>query len=528
MPIHSINLHESYWENLEIQDEDLEFLYNHLLEIETPLTARELTEVLIRERIHRETQRMLAQQSAGGALYQPKNTYQAGERLQFPAHNWAKGKVVSVRDAFNPDLPPFKVIEVDVDGMGSRHFAADLPEHVLNQPIEPQATHPSLDPEYILQNYDEDIGYLLTQTFEKVPDLVRIAGAWFPRSLLVDVSVGHLNLAEAVLEMAQGGPLPTDAILEQIELPTDVNRKLTEFSMNLALEEDGRFDEVGPAGRTMWFLRRLEPEWVQNPPHYLRYQAIEFDPEQARDQIQALNRLVFDELESEGDLPRKAEEIEVSLIFPHWRAGTVPLSRSVARLFPTAYEAPRVRFTFIDEETGKQFPGWVVRPNRYVLGLREWFEEKQLIPGSLFVIRRGRQPGQVGLRALKKRPTKEWIRTVLVGTDGGIVLTMLKQQVSNEYDERMAIAIPDLETLDQLWNPANRQRIILEKTVLNIMRELVKLSPQGHVHAQELYAGVNIIRRCPPGAIVGILANQPNVIHLGDLYYRLNDTETEE
>lgn len=528
MPIQSINLKESYWETFEIQEEDLEFLYNHLLEIETPLTARELAEVLIRERIQRETKQMLAQQAAGGALYQPKNSYKAGERLQFPAYDWAKGKVLSVRDGINPDFPPFKVIEVELDGVGTRHFAADLPDHALNLPIEPKVTDPSLDSEYILENYGEDISFLLTKTFEQVPDLVRIAGAWFPRSLLVDVSIGHLNLAEAVLEMAQGGPLPTDAILEQIELPTDVNRKLTEFSMNLALQEDDRFDEVGPAGKTMWFLRRLEPEGVQNPPHYLRYQPIDFDPEPAKDEIQALNRLVFDELESEGDLPRKAEEIEVSLIFPHWRAGTVPLSRSVARLFPTAYEAPRVRFTFIDEETGKEFPGWVVRPNRYVFGLREWFEEKDLIPGSLFVIRHGKQPGQVRLRALKKRPTKEWIRTVLIGTDGGIVLSMLKQQVSNEYDDRMAIAIPDLEALDQLWNPNNRQRNTLEKTVLNIMRELVKLSPQGHVHAQELYAGVNIIRRCPPGTIVGILANQPNVIHLGDLYYRLNDIDTEE
>ncbi|MEW6651643.1 MAG: hypothetical protein AB1453_15815, partial [Chloroflexota bacterium] len=444
------------------------------------------------------------------------------------ARDWAKGKVLSVRQSINPDLPPFEVIEVELDGLDTRLFAASLPEHLLNHPIEPQAAEPALNPEYVVENFGENIAFLLTETFEQVADLVRIAGAWFPRSLLVDVSIGHLNLAEAVLEMTQGGPLPTDAILEQIELPTDVNRKLTEFSMNLALQEDGRFDEVGPAGKTMWFLRRLEPGWVQNVPHYLRFQPIPLDPTQASDQIQALNQLVFDEMESEGDLSRKAKEIEVSLIFPHWRAGTVPLSRSIARLFPTAYESPRVRFTFIDEETGKEFPGWVVRPNRYVLGLREWFEEKEIIPGSLFIIKQGKQPGQVGLRALKKRPTKEWIRTVLVGTDGGIVLTMLKQQISNDYDDHMAVAIPDVDALDRLWDSSQRQRITLEKTVINIMRELVKLSPQGHVHAQELYAGVNIIRRCPPGAIVSILANQPNIIYLGDLYYRLNETETEE
>lgn len=527
MPVQIENLQETYWEKFEIQEEDLEFLYNHLLEIETPLTAKELAEVLIRERIRRESERLLALQTAGGEIYQPKNRYQPDDRIQFPALNWSKGNVLSVRPGFNPDLPPFEVIKVELTDGSIKEFAASLVDHDLNKPPQNEIAEPALNPDLIIRKYGDQIAELLTQTFETVPDLVQIAGAWFPRSLLVDVSLGHLNLAEALLEMSSGGPLPTEVILDQIELPTDVNRKLTEFSMNLALQEDERFDEVGPAGKTLWFLRRLEPEGVQNTPLYLRYQPVSVDFSAARTEIEALNRLVFDELEPEGDLPRKAEEIEVSLIFPHWRAGTIPLSKSIARLFPTAYEAPRVRFLFVDEETGKEFSGWVVRPNRYVFGLREWLEEKELIPGSLFVIKQGKEPGKVVIKALKKKSTKEWLRTVLVGTDGGVVLTMLKQQIGNEYDERMVIAIPDVAAFDQVWETASRHKTPLEKTILNMMREMVKLSPQGHVHAQELYAAVNLVRRCPPGVLVSILANQPNVIHLGDLYYRLSDQDSE-
>ena len=33
------------------------------------------------------------------------------------------------------------------------------------------------------------------------PDFVKIAGRWFPRALLIDVNTGHLNLAEAILDM---------------------------------------------------------------------------------------------------------------------------------------------------------------------------------------------------------------------------------------------------------------------------------------------------------------------------------------
>ena len=71
---------------------------------------------------------------------------------------------------------------------------------------------------------------------------------------------GHLNLAEAILDMAGGGPLPTKALLEQVGLTSNTNSNLVEFSLDHALQEDPRFDEVGPAGETLWFLNRLEPE----------------------------------------------------------------------------------------------------------------------------------------------------------------------------------------------------------------------------------------------------------------------------
>jgi hypothetical protein len=60
-----------------------------------------------------------------------------------------------------------------------------------------------------------------------------------------------------------------------------------------------------------------------------------------------------------------------------------------------------------------------------------------------------------------------------------------------------------------------------------MMRELTKLSPQGHVHAQELYAAVNIIRRSPPGPILDILATREWAKHLGDLYFRLDEDDQE-
>ena len=53
------------------------------------------------------------------------------------------------------------------------------------------------------------------------------------------------------------------------------------------------------------------------------------------------------------------------------------------------------------------------------------------------------------------------------------------------------------------------------------MHELAKLNPQGHIHAQEIYAAVNLIRRCPPSVVINVLFNQPWSSHLGDLYFRI-------
>ena len=40
-----------YWTDLQITRQDVEFLHNHLFELETPLTVRELVSVFIEERI---------------------------------------------------------------------------------------------------------------------------------------------------------------------------------------------------------------------------------------------------------------------------------------------------------------------------------------------------------------------------------------------------------------------------------------------------------------------------------------------
>jgi len=44
---------------------------------------------------------------------------------------------------------------------------------------------------------------------------------------------------------------------------------------------------------------------------------------------------------------------------------------------------------------------------------------------------------------------------------------------------------------------------------------LAKLNPQGQIHAQELYAAINLVRRCPPGPILDILNSNAWSVFLG-------------
>jgi hypothetical protein len=75
-----------------------------------------------------------------------------------------------------------------------------------------------------------------------------------------------------------------------------------------------------------------------------------------------------------------------------------------------------------------------------------------------------------------------------------------------------------------LWESGIKQRQPLEKTIEYLMKELTKLNPQGHIHAIEMYAVINLIRRCPPGPLLVQLKNQPWSSFLGDLYFKYNDT----
>jgi hypothetical protein len=481
---------------------------------------------IIERRVERETQ-AAKRREQGTTLYRPKERYALGQQLVFSAIDYATGTVVGVRPGNNPEFNGFEVLQVDFgEGRPIREFAAGLELHKLNQEQQQSGMGEVLAPDALFAEYGPGIASKLEARLYANPDIARLAGRWFPRALLATVNIGNLNLAEAVLDMAGGAPLPTDALLKDAGLPTNINPRLQAFSLHYSLQEDPRFDEVGPAGEVLWYLRRLEPPEVLEPPRRLQNAAPAVAPAGLAEGLQSLVYEVDDEFSPAPPDLEPADEVPVTLIFPHRRVGTLPLSHRLAHLFPTAFESPRIRFMFVDGDSGEKFPGWVVRSGGYVFGLDEWYRQHDLVAGGHLVVQRGQQPGEVIVRAQKRRPTREWVRTAAAGSDGRLALSMQKQLIGVDYDELMIVAGGNQASVDEVW--LKSQSMPFARLVADVFRELAKLNPQSAVHAKTLYAAVNVARRSPPGPIFHELISHPYYALVGDAYWRFDQTQWTE
>ncbi|MCZ7542629.1 MAG: hypothetical protein M5R40_03400 [Anaerolineae bacterium] len=511
----------AYWEKFRVTDEDVEFIYNLLLEKETPLFQDEISLALVEHRIRQEKE-SFERQLAKGELFQPKNRYKVGQTLVFPAFNYATGTIVSERPGSNPEHGDFVVIEVEFANQ-RREFASDLqtphPLNVNGDDIVDAAT--TLSPAELLDRYGDNLRLQLAQRLEREEDIVSIADRWFPRSLLIEVNVGNLNLAEAVLDLAGGGPLSSETLLKDAGLPDEVNKNLRIFSLDYALQEDARFDEVGPAGKVMWYLRRLEPPEVLDPPARLVYTPIEYNRSLLTAEMLVLEDDIDDEHSPLPDAPADTHEATITLIYPHRLAGTLPLSAKLRPLFPTAYQAERVRMILVDGQTGEEFPGWVVRKPRFVFGLMEYYRKYRIPVGAYITLSQMDDPTRVMVTHAVRRPRTEWVRMAKV-EGNRLVFDIQRRSIGAGYDDLMVISADDLDAVEALWLEMNKGGRRLADLLRDLVPELAKLNPQGTVHAKTLYSGVNVLRRCPPGPIFATLIERPEFDYVGDSYWRIN------
>jgi hypothetical protein len=322
--------------------------------------------------------------------------------------------------------------------------------------------------------------------------------------------------------MAGGGPMSMPDILEQIGMLEDINIRLAEFSMNYALQEDERFDEVGPAGKVLWYLTRMEPEEVRTPPQRLVYKSIDYDEAALTEELSELIQEIDDEHSPIPPLRRRVapDSATITLTYPHLCAGTLPLSSRLRPLFPMAYEAPRIRFVLVDDEASEEMPGWVVRHEGYVFGMGEWYKSNAVPVGGYVTVTRTEDPERVRIACNKRRPRTEWVRRATV-EGSRLRFDMHQEPIGCEYDDLTILTVVDAEAIDKLWRQVTERAVPLLTLMRDIVPELTKLNPQGAVHARTLYSAINLVRRCPPGPIFALLVSIPDFEHVGGPYWRL-------
>jgi hypothetical protein len=239
-----------YWvHEFEVTEEDIAQFYEAMVEDGLPKTPKELALIVIWSRIEQDKAAQAEERSARGTVYQPKAHYEVGQKLFFPALGDRVGTVVSVRPGENPNYGAFNVIRVEFeDGSLAREFASDfqLP-HVLNR------EESEFNPDDLYEQFGDFVELKVQQALQEHPEFVTQGGMWFLRDLVAEVHVGHLNIAEAVIDIA-GAPQPTDALLKEMDLPQEIPLPAQVFAVNYALSQDERFVNIGTERHPMWAL----------------------------------------------------------------------------------------------------------------------------------------------------------------------------------------------------------------------------------------------------------------------------------
>lgn len=520
--------------NLIIDDQDIEYLTGLLLEKEKPLSSKTLARALVEYRLEKEAS-SLRERYQNARLYNPSLAYTVGDRLIFSEFDYETGVVMGLREGNNPDYSTFSVIQVKFDnpaenirGKKLREFAAaltvplDMIEALADEPGLPFDSS-ALNVENILESAGDQIIAMLDERLRKNKDLIYMAHTWFPRDLMMEINIGHLNLAEAVLDMSEGGPLHTEEIIDQIGGIGKAPMELQVFSLNHGLRQDSRFDEVGPTGEVLWFLSRLEPNDVLTTPPLLRYTPIDYNDDLLTPDLAALEADIDDELSQTEAPDSDIDEVKITLIYPHRRLGTLPLSLKTESIFPTARQSPRVWFTLVDGQDGEEFPAWVVRKERYVYGLAPFYRKHKLPIGAYLTLKQG-EPGKVVINYDSYKARTEWIRLMVPKADG-LTFENQKRGIGAAYDELMIIGADDLGGVDALSQEIQKQKRPLVSLLKLLIAPLGSLTPQGTVHAKTLYSAVNALRRCPPGPIFAALAANPDFQNVGGHYWKLSSDQ---
>jgi len=495
-----------YWlEEFAVNKEDLEYLYEQMVEAGEPRTIDELSLKVIERRCHKED--LALSRQSGGQIYLPQEEYEIGQRVVFPAFDYAVGQVLAVRDGNNPRYGAFRVIQVQLDGEDAlREFAAEFaPDHPLLRSI------PSLEdsedvfsPGQLLEQHGSVVRDKVRAALQNSDDFVHLDGRWFLRGLLPEVNPFQLNIAEAIIDERRQ-PMEIEQLLErtaqvldEMGIQSEGKGSVRSYALAYALSQDPRFVQISSAGASAWYLSNSIPEAVRHKPARLAPMAHTRGGEWLNRELRDLAVEIGDETDQLAAAspiePGSVDKVESFLIYPHRREGTLPLT---ARGLALLSERPADRFivTFVDPRNKEQMPGWMVPAEGYAWGLGDWYRKHELPVGAVIELRRGDAPFTFVVGYQERKRKSDWIREARV-FGGRLIFSIQRKAYNCHYDKHLLIDEGVAADLDRLWTEPNTENESLFDYLTKLFPELAKLSGQGLVQAKSLYSAVNLTRRC--------------------------------
>lgn len=450
-----------YWQNFDLTDDELQYLSELLIEEESPLTVEALALRLMEKRVRRE-EAVWEDRRAKGLIYQPREAYAKGDRLVLSALGDAVGTVVGVRSGRNPEYGSFDVIQVRLEEQEqTREFASNLSyPHALNFVALEEDEDWEVDDTVALgqrlyERYGTYVAPVLLAKMRESPEFVNFAEEWFLREFLLPIEEGHLNLAEAVLDLA-GGLSAVEEIARVLDLPGESSRAVQTFSLNYALltDEEGRFEFAGTKERTEWRLPRLAER-----------KAVRF--EKSPKDI-SLDHVLDEVVEIVGDgaavgeVGGLVERWSHVLTFYDWHWGHLPYNRGASELFvrPLFHDQRSTRLQFLFPDSGEVFPVVLYYPRGRELGwlgsreLREFFGARELVPGATILIESTATSDSEGLYQINYYPASATRLEMLDYEESGQPV-FRRMSVRCEVDEQMSLprsrftALETLKLLDE-------------------------------------------------------------------------------
>lgn len=513
-----------YWlHDYQIDEDDHEFIYDLLAESGEPKATTELALAIIQQQMQLE-ERFLRDELAKALIYDPAATYQVGDVIYFPVMDFNKGEVISVRPGNNPEHGEFDVISVAMAGeRGTRTFASRLQTpHKLNRTSDDNVLDDSdlVSPQEMLDAVAEVLLPRIEHHLVENPDFfVRAGDAWLTTDQIVPVNIGHLNIAEALIEM-EGGPLSTQKLLEQVEIDPDVSESIRIFSLDTALQHDERFIRIGVGGETAWYLRRLLPPAVIETPEVLRYEPVTYDRSRLNIELLQVEYELRDEWsETPIGNDERPQSAVYNLIYPHLVAGTMPLTNEIRLMLP-AGRGRASAVTLVDGRWGSKFPAWVVPEHRYIAGLGDWYKEHKLPVGARITLQPTKNPNEFLVDFKPQRARRHWVRLAIV--QGSKLVFQMQQKTMNvDVDDQLVLTVGDPGTLVDLREHLELEGYDVDDLVALVMPELVRMSPQGTAHVKTLYSAINLVRRLPPAPIFAALVQLPGAVDTGSGFWSL-------